>query len=796
MGDAASVGEPPPAVGLGDVLRGLTVLEVSAGLAGAHCGHALADLGADVVVLRAPGAPPRRLDLGKRVVPLDPHAPRALEAVAAVAAHAALLVEERPADGWPAGAPLAPALLARFPRLRAVALTPYGLDGPKSGWPAHALQVYHAGGHAQLMPNDPLAPGGAEPAPLQAGAGWGEAQAGTLAALAALAALRDESSPRWLDCAKQEALTSLCWPEAVRHANEGVSPTRLAPKATIVGGMLPARDGHVQVAVREDAQWAALATLLGEPGWIDDPRFATRAARTANVVPIARLLARCTVRHEADWLHRRGRDLGVPIAAVHGLRALESDAGYAARGAWRTLRRADGHVRRVPRWDAQVVSPVRAAAGTVGDPEGDAGAAAGADGGSTMQPAAPTAPAPATPAAARTPFAPLAGVRVLDLGWVAMGPYAGYLLAALGADVIHVARPAAAIGGGVDLGAYNYGFDALNTGKTWVSIDLKRPRGAALARAIARRCDVVLDNFRPGVTGRLGLSAEALAALSPRLITLSATTCGHRAVGGPYPGYAPVFAALGGLAAATGEPGGPPVEVSHPVDFFAGSVAVLAIVAALRRRDATGAGTHVDLAAAEAVLWSLSDHALALQDGADGRRIGNGHPAIAPHGVWRCRGDNRWIAIVADTDVGFARLCAALGVAPLADDPRFSTAAARLAHREALDAALAAPIRAQDDRELAARLAGAGVAAHPSPVSADLCADPHLAARGALCERDAGAPGVRRFAAPPWRAAGGPRLRMRTRAGEDALRAVFEDLLGLPALEVAALREDATIAPR
>lgn len=203
-----------------------------------------------------------------------------------------------------------------------------------------------------------------------------------------------------LDCSKQEALISYHWTETVRFPNERRSPSRLAPLATIVGGILPARDGHVQVAVREDHQWAGLATLLGHPEWITDPRWATRAARTARVedaAAVSRLLAAETVRFDKLDLHRRGRDLGVPIAAVLTPDELLADPDLAARGAWQDD--AATGVRR-PRWDTHVTVL----------PEGGAGVAAAAD----AAPAFGNGPAPRN--------RPLAGIRVLDFGWVAMGP--------------------------------------------------------------------------------------------------------------------------------------------------------------------------------------------------------------------------------------------------------------------------------------------------------------------------------------------------------------------------------------
>jgi crotonobetainyl-CoA:carnitine CoA-transferase CaiB-like acyl-CoA transferase len=769
-----AAGVAPLPEGLAGALRGRRVIEIAGGLAGEHCGHALAGLGAEVLALRAPGdAAWHPLDADKRIVRHAAYAPDSFEAVAALAAGCDLLLEDRPPHGWPAGGPLAPRLLARHPAMIALCLSPWGLEGPDAGHAAHPLTCYHAGGHAQHMPCDPLRPQDRDRAPLQAGGEWGEAQAGTLAALVGAACLLDPSAHagRVVDCARQEALMSLTWPEIARQLNEGRSPTRLAPLATIVGGVLPALDGHVQVAVREDHQWAALATLLERPEWAVDPCFATRAARMGRAAEIAALLAERTRARPTAWLHAEGRRRGIPMAAVLDIPALLSDADLARRGAWRTTR-AGEHAIRLPRWDRHVAGPLGAAA-----------------------------PPPAAPPAVQ-PGRPLAGLRVLDVGWVAMGPYAGFLLACLGAEVTHLGRPPDQAMAGVDRAAYNYGFDTLNTGKAWIGVDLKRPEGAALAQDLAARADVVLENFRPGVAARLGLGYAALARRNPRLVMLSASTYGEAAMEEAFVGYAPVFAALSGLAHLTGHPDGPPTEVSHPVDFLAGAIGVLGIVAGLHRLARTGLGCHLDLAAREAILWSLS-HAVALAQagpGAGGRR-GNGHPGMAPHGVYRCRGENRWVAIAVGSDDEWQALRAQAG---WAEEARLATAAGRIAHAAELEARLAAWTEGQEAAPLVARLRAAGVAVSLSATGADLCADAHLRARGVF-RSQAAAGGPRWHLAPPWAfspaarqgiRAAPPRHALQTLEGRAALQRILGEQLGLPAAQIEALEAARLVAAR
>lgn len=762
-------------------LRGRRILEVSGGLAGAHCGYALAGLGARVTAVRMPQgaqatAGDHLLDAGKRVLALDPASDAGFEALASLAAEAELFIEDRPPSGWLSGGPLSARLLRRHPRLIAICVSPFGMSGPYADDPAYPLNCYHAGGNAQQIPCDALRPEDRRRPPLQAGGQWGEAQAGTVAALAAVAALLDPAAHAGtiIDCAKHEALMAFNWTEVVRYANQGRSPSRLAPLATIVGGVLPTEDGFVQIAVREDHQWAALAHLLACPQWIADPALASRAARSARWQQVAPMIAAETARFTSGYLHQRGRELGIPIAAVLSLDALLSDQDLAARGAWATHQLDDGTTLRTPRWDSAITSaPTRLAAAPP-----------------------PLIDCTLPPRFQARPGKPLAGLRVLDFGWVAMGPFAGYLLAGLGAEVIHVARPQPGAVAGVDLNAYNYGFDTLNTGKTWVGIDIKRPSGLELVQQLVARSDIVLNNFRPGVTERLGIDFASLQAINPRLVMLSASTYGQTNIGGPYVGYAPVFSALGGLAALTGYPDGPPAEVSHPVDFFAGSVGVLGLIAGLHRLAVSGRGCHLDLAAREAILWSLSDALARHQKApAEEQRHGNGHPQMAPHGVYRCSGENRWLSLAVGSDAEWQALCDSIGDPILAGDLRLATLAGRLLQRARIDQHIERWTATRDAGALGERLRAAGVAAYVSATSEDNCKDPHVKARGALQSWQSPT-GTRWTLAAPWRYQEQPRQKLETIVGASATQAVFADLLGLSPARIGKLMDEGVISRR
>ncbi|MBI2527899.1 MAG: CoA transferase [Candidatus Rokubacteria bacterium] len=384
---------------------------------------------------------------------------------------------------------------------------------------------------------------------------------------------------------------------------------------------------------------------------------------------------------------------------------------------------------------------------------------------------------------------PLAGLRVLDFTWAAMGPYAGYLLGGLGAEVIHVGRPDAQQSGRATAALYQ----ELNSGKICVRIDVKRAGGQALVRRMASKADVFLENFRPGVVERLGLGYDDLSRDNARLVMVSASSVGRERTEGDDVGYAPIFCALSGVAHLTGHPDAPPVEIRHPADLTGGAVVVLAALAGLARRRRTGTGCYVDLAAREALLWTLAPALAASQaDPATDRRMGNAHARHVPHGVFQCAGQNRWVSIAVGSDEEWRRFCDALGRRELSDDARFATEPDRGAHREEVDRIVDEWASQRSVETAAATLQAARVAAVPSMTNRDVCEDAHIRARGVLDHVDLG--DVRRwFATPPWVFAGTPRRLPETLTGAEARRHAFGTVLGLDDATIAGLEADQVI---
>jgi crotonobetainyl-CoA:carnitine CoA-transferase CaiB-like acyl-CoA transferase len=332
--------------------------------------------------------------------------------------------------------------------------------------------------------------------------------------------------------------------------------------------------------------------------------------------------------------------------------------------------------------------------------------------------------------------APLAGVRVLDLCHFLAGPYATLVLADLGADVIKIEDPgrldeARTLGPHFQDGQSLY-FAALNWGKRSFSARLSTPEGRAAMLDLARTADVVVDNFRPGVTAKLGVDHAALTAVNPRIITCSLSGFGES---GPYaarPGYDYTIQALAGVMSMTGEPEGPPgrAGISY-VDHAGGLSAALAVTAALLQRSRTGAARHLDLALFDVQISMLTYLASwQLNAGFSTARTRAGaHPSIVPAQVFESA--DGYISIFVGNDAMWKRLIAVLED-PRLEDPAYAVAAGRHQHREAVLAVLGEDFRARGTVEWLERLTERAVPCAPVNDLADALADPQVQARGLI----------------------------------------------------------------
>jgi crotonobetainyl-CoA:carnitine CoA-transferase CaiB-like acyl-CoA transferase len=335
---------------------------------------------------------------------------------------------------------------------------------------------------------------------------------------------------------------------------------------------------------------------------------------------------------------------------------------------------------------------------------------------------------------------PLEGLKVLELARILAGPWVGQLLADLGADVVKVERPGAGddtrgwgppfIEGaeGDDLSAAY--FHSCNRGKRSIAVDFETPEGQDLVRRLASQADVVIENFKVGGLKKYGLDYEGLKRVNPRLVYCSITGFGQN---GPYAaraGYDFMIQGLGGIMDLTGDPEGEPQKIGVAyVDIFTGVYSVVGILAALRKRDATGEGAHLDMALLDVQTSVLANQAMNyLASGKSPRRMGNAHPNIVPYQVFPVADGHVIVAV--GNDGQFARFVSVLGRSELARDERFGTNAGRVGHRTTLVPLLTELTVKFTREDLLSALEGQGVPAGPINTVADVFADPQVVARG------------------------------------------------------------------
>jgi crotonobetainyl-CoA:carnitine CoA-transferase CaiB-like acyl-CoA transferase len=349
---------------------------------------------------------------------------------------------------------------------------------------------------------------------------------------------------------------------------------------------------------------------------------------------------------------------------------------------------------------------------------------------------------------------PLQGVRVIELTKVWAGPYVGKLLAFLGAEVIRIesleSLDITRTFGVRDINSAP-GFQAVNPQKLSVQIDMKTAEGIKLILDLLRQSDVVLENLRPGAVARLGLDYEKVKIAKPDIIFVSMGMYGTQGPLAYQTGYAPCFAALGGVSALVGYPGQPPsgMNVRYADSTFGAAAAYATVVALLHRRK-NGSGQFIDVSAVESMASMIGDTVMDFSlNGAVHDCDGNRHPDRSPHGIYPCL-ECEWISIAVSTDSGWKALADALGLADLAEHPDFNTHASRKANEDNLDRLIGECTARRDATELALTLQCKGVAAAKSFRSVDLVADQHLWTRGFFREVHDSEGRSRTIVGPSW----------------------------------------------
>ena len=398
----------------------------------------------------------------------------------------------------------------------------------------------------------------------------------------------------------------------------------------------------------------------------------------------------------------------------------------------------------------------------------------------------------------------LKGIRVADFSWVWAGPYCTSLLGYLGAEVIKIesmtrvdqTRQGSIMNGDTFEGVNSSPtFNNANLNKKGVAIDITTEKGQEIARQLVAQCDIVVANMRPGKMDKLHLGYEDLKKVKPDIIMLESTGFG---VTGPYrgfAGFAPIFASMGGLANLTGYTDGAPNPMSGVQDLRAATQAAYAILAALYHRKKTGEGQYIDCSSSECITTLVGNEMMEYtMNGRSLGRTGNTDPVMAPHNVYRCKGDDKWISIAVGTDEEWENLVRAMGDPTWAKDDRFADMYSRHKNSTELDRHMAEWTIRYDHIELMHLLQDAGVAAMPSFCATEILEDPHVKARKLLTTVEHPLLKTQHVFNPPWKLSETPATIRKPGPclGEDNVE-IFTALLGMSEGEVKKLEEEKTL---
>jgi len=703
-------------------------------------GRVLADMGAEVVKVEPTGGDPLRRvgpfagdthrslrfaawNAGKASLACEPDDPR-LDAVLA----GADIVIDTP--GWPGVLTIDP---DRAPGAVWVKVTPFGADGPRSGWRASDLGVMAATANMYST-------GFPDRAPVRASEPSGYAHTGPEVAFAALSAYAS-GQRQVVDVSMQEVAMVANMSGGAQFPRNGRRGARNGAAMGVTREVWECKDGYVTFGLRGGPARAPslkfITKLLIEngldtPAWTErnfDEFLHTKASEEelkALEAPLVELFAR----YEMLEIYNIATEVNLMVAAANSSREIYANGQLEARGMFQSLDGIEGF----PTKFATLTSP--------GDetPSLDATRGEPALGAGPLPDWEPRAVPTGTASGGGVGSGAWAGLKLVEFGSGAAGPIAARYFAEQGATVVKIeskSRPdflrIYALGPhnphGMEGGDL---FNALNVGKKSVTLNLKDPKGIEIARELMRWSDVVLENFAPKAMRGFGLDYESLAPEMPDLVMVSSCMMGQTGPHRNYPGFGAQGSALGCYNFLTGWPDREPMGPAGTItDSLSPRFSAAAIAAGVLHHRRTGRGVHIDISQVENALFTLSpwllDYAV---NGEIPTRMGNRSPRTAPHGAFPCADEgevgDRWVAIATWTDEEWEKLAAMIGL----EDPTLATVEARLERVDEVEAAVAAWTVSRTREAVAEQLQGAGIEAVPIADFADLHEDAQLAHRG------------------------------------------------------------------
>ena len=677
-------------------------------------------------------------------------------------------------------------LRQRFPRLVVGFASTFGLTGPYAGHPGVSLDAQALSGVAWAL-------GEPKREPLSLPAGIAEHQSGAFLAagcLIGLAARDAQGKGTIVDVALAEVLASYVAGNCRFYIHHGMQWHRSGRRASQSGGaypyvILPCKDGEVCICGRTREEWNRLVQVMGSPDWAGQPRYQDlRAMGKQYPEEVDALLLPWLAQHTMVELEELALKNNLIVSPIREFSDVIATPHFRNRHFLKTQRIA-GHEILAPALPFRVLEAREATAPDLA---------------ATLLRTAAPAHMPSGAEARK----PLAGLRVLDFGWVWSAPWVGTILGELGAQVIkveHSLRPdnLRLSGKVIRNGEVVEGpskemspmFHQVNHGKLGITLNVKEPSAVELLKRLAGMSDLVIENMSPGSMERTHLGYDILRAVNPRIVMLAMSAAGQFGALALMRAYAPTMSSFVGMEALVGYPREAPIGALNVglADPGASAHALVAVLAALRRSRATGRGCYIDLSQIEALLDTLSPYLLDTQvRNRQTPPAGNRHPEMAPHGIYPASGVDRWLSIAVADDLQWEAFAAVARGQWWADEPSYRAVAGRLADVTRLDAGIAEWTGLQSRDELPARLRLAGIASSPVLSVEEMWRDPHFAARGIKYPVDIPVYGTEEMFRAPWRFTDfepvidrcGPALGQHNQW-------VFGDLLGLPQEEIAEL---------
>src|SRR5712691_11469730 len=574
------------------LLTGFKVIQIGGGPAAAVCGRLLADVGAQVICIE-PDASTMLLAYLNHGKTAATDAPERREGLAA--AH--LIVREGQPKDWLASPYDLTELRRINPSAIVVTISPYGGTGLQANDPATDLTLFFASGISRQLTGQvddlseaPIRPVGEQSAFI----------GGLAAACAGMHAAQGNQFGASIDVSIHEALATLSMTELARagSGHRSWERKRLSDGNGATVTILPASDGYAVISPREEKQWTSWQKAMGSPAWGADPRFVSKADRVKNWDALHALMS--------QWSRQRDKQLIADAAQREHVPSFP-------------LREVSEHLDTPQMRHRRYYEPHDFAGKAIQVPGTPFGLSVVASGRKQR---------------ARDGSMPLSGVRVLDFSWVIAGPTTTRYLAAMGAEVIKVEAP-----GTGDPGRGSELHTVLGQAKKSIVLDLKKPQAVEVARALAAKSDILIENYATGVMDRLGLGAEALKAVNPDLIYISASGMGRTGPDSRAVAYGTLLQCYGGFAGLNRHPDIAPRIGLAWLDPMCGLMLAFGVAAALWQRQMRGGVARVDFSMMEAMLWTMAEPLLAAQLGPPPQPLGNRSDRHVPHGAYRCAGE-------------------------------------------------------------------------------------------------------------------------------------------------------------